>query len=205
WIIIGTWLATSLDAANLVAALPVAAGFGLFSIGGAVWARDEAGRSIFLVLFAYVFLIFIAAQPALAIPPWPIFVVLLVGILAITPWPEFAIFAVAITAIATAAAPTHTPAEKFFFALPFYLLFVVWPFLGGSEIAAVLGSGAFFFFARQAMMAAGLGYMIGVLPVAEAAVLLLLVWRSRGTKDLTNLAIVAGAALAFITVAIPLQ
>src|SRR5207237_3456648 len=55
------------------------------------------------------------------------------------------------------------------------------------------------------MMAAGFGYMIGVLPVAEAAVLLLLVWRLRGTKDLAKLAVVAGAALAFITVAIPLQ
>jgi uncharacterized membrane protein len=306
WIIIGTWLATSLDAVNLVAALTVAAGFGLFSIGGAVWTREEFGRSIFLVLFAYAFLIFIAAQASLAIPPWPIFavllvldlaigaaaiylmrgglmiaalaasqlvlitwaiaiesapwplvalgatlavavlgvvweridrrfapaaiasfflghivamtaghaplfalgathVLLLVGILAITPWPELAIFAVAITAIATAVAPTHTPAEKFFFALPFYVLFVAWPFLGGSYIAAVLGSGAFFFFARQAMTAAGLGYMIGVLPVAEAAVLLLLVWRLRGTKELTRLAVVAGAALAFITVAIPLQ
>ena len=307
WIIIGTWLVTSLDTVNLVAALTVAAGFGLFSIGGAIWARDdESGRSIFLVLFAYVFLLFIAAQPALAIPPWPIFavllvldlaigvaaiylkrgglmiaalaasqavlitwaiaiesapwplvalvatlsvaalgvvwdridsrfasaalaslflghvvamtaghaptlalgathVLLLVGILAITPWPELANLAVAVTAIATALAPTHTPAEKFFFALPFYLLFVACPLLGGSYIAAVLGSGAFFFFARQAMMTAGLGTMIGVLPVAEAAVLLLLVWRLRGTKDLTKLAVVAGAALAFITVAIPLQ
>src|SRR5207302_6903704 len=83
WIIIGTWLATSLDAVNLVAALTVAAGFGLFSIGGAVWARDESGRSIFLVLFAYVFLIFIAAQASLAVPPWPIFAVLLVLDLAI--------------------------------------------------------------------------------------------------------------------------
>ena len=71
WIIIGVWLATSLGAVNLIAALTVAAGFGLFSIGGAVWARDDAGRSIFLVLFAYAFLLYIVLQPSLAIPPWP--------------------------------------------------------------------------------------------------------------------------------------
>src|SRR5204863_435317 len=71
WIVIGACLPTSLDAVNLVAALSVAAGFGLFAIGGAVCARDEAVRYIFLVLFAYVFLVFIAAQAALAIPPWP--------------------------------------------------------------------------------------------------------------------------------------
>src|SRR5207248_2014792 len=133
-------------------------------------------------------------------------VLLVVALLAITPWPELANIAVAVTAFATALAPTRTPAEQFFFALPFYLLFLAAPFAGGSDVAAVLASGAFFVFARRAMLAANLGYMIGVLPVAEAAVLLLLVWRlRRASVDLTRLAVVAGAALAFITAAIPLQ
>jgi hypothetical protein len=301
WAVIGIWLAQSLTAVNLIPALTVAAGFGLFSIAGTIWARDESGWAIFLVLFPYLFLLFIAAKPSLATPPWPILAVLLVldlavgaaaiylkrgavmlaalaasqiviavsafdagvvlgaalavaalgvvwnfigrrfapaalaalflghiaamtathapllalgathvllliGILAITPWPEIANLAVAVTALATALAPTRTPAEQFFFALPFYLLFVAAPFLGGSDVAAVLASGAFFIFARRAMLAANLGYMIGILPVAEAAVLLLLVWRIRQKSvDLTRLAVVAGAALAFITAAIPLQ
>lgn len=307
WAIIGVWLATSVAAANLVAALTVAAGFGLFSIGGALWSRDESGTTIYLTLFAYVFLAFIAAQPALSVPPWPIFavlfvldlavgaaaiylkrdglmiaalaasqcvlltfaivardgnwppiatvaalavaalgivwdridrrfavaalaalflghvvvmvagdmsllargaahVLLLIGILAVTPWPELATLAVAVTALATALSGARTPGQQFLFALPFYLLFVIWPFLGGSDVAAVLASGAFFVFARRAMMQAGLGYAIGILPVAEAAVLLLLVWRiKRKAIDVTRLAIVAGAALAFITAAIPLQ
>ena len=305
WLVIGTWLATSVDEVNLVAALTVAAGFGLLSIAGAIWA--DAGQTVFLVNFAYVFLAFIAARPALSVPPWPIFAVLLVldlaigaaaiylergelmipalaasqavlltwsiavrdaswplvaaiatlavaaigivwdridsrfavaaltalflghvaamaagdmplfargavhvllliGILSITPWPELASLAVAVTALATAVSGARTPGEQFFFALPFYLLFVIWPFLGGSDVAAVLASGAFFVFARRAMLQANLGYMIGILPIAEAAVLLLLVWRvRRKTRDLTRLAIVAGAALAFITAAIPLQ
>jgi len=305
WLVIGAWLATSVDEVNLVAALAVAAGFGLFSIAGALWA--DAAQSVSLTLFAYVFLMFVAARPALSVPPWPIFavlfvlglaigaatiylkrgelmiaplaasqvvlltwaiavrsaswplvaaiaalavaalgivwdridrrfavvaltalflghivvmaagdmplvargaahVLLLIGILSITPWPELATLAVAFTAIATAVSGARTPAEQFLFALPFYLLFVIWPFLGGSDVAAVLASGAFFVFARRAMLQGGLGYMIGVLPVAEAAVLLLLVWRvRRKTQDLTRLAVVAGAALAFITAAIPLQ
>jgi hypothetical protein len=307
WFVIAFWLVESLSAVNLIAALTVSAGFGLFSIAGTIWTRDKAGYPIFLVLFAYVFLLVIAVQPSLAIPPWPMFAVLLVldlaigaaaiylermslmlaalaasqlvliafasvardgswplvamiaalavaalgivwnridrrfaaaaltaillghvvaivagtaplaarggthvllvvALLAITPWPELANISVALTAFATALAPTRTPTEQFFFALPFYLIFVAAPFLGGSDVAAVLASGAFFVFARRAILAANLGYVIGILPVAEAAVLLLLVWRLRRAKaDLTKLAVVAAAALAFITAAIPLQ
>jgi hypothetical protein len=324
WVVIGSWLMNSLSAVNVVGALTVAAAFGLLSIGGTVWASsggtprgDDFARSLFLTLFAYVFLVFIAAQPALSIPPWPIFAVLLVLDLAIgaaaiylkrgglmtaalvasqivlgawaaevtgMPWPlvafaaalavgaigliwlridgrfvpgalsalflghvvamiagaapltalgathvlllvailvatplqDVGVLAVVVTTFATALAPAHTPAEQFFFALPFYLIFAAWPFVLGARakrgpyIAAVLASGAFFVFARRAMLAADLGYAIGILPVAEAAVMMLLVWRllrieAKGARDLTRLAVVAGTALAFITVAIPLQ
>jgi uncharacterized membrane protein len=307
WIVIAVWLTLSINTVTLIPALIVAGGFGLFSIAGTLWTRDQSGDAIFLVIFAYVFLAVIAGQTSLSIPPWPMFAVLLVldlaigaaaiylkrmelllpalaasqivlivfaavardaswplvamiaalavaalgivwdridrrfapaalvaillghavaivagdtslfargathmlliaALLAITPWPELANISVAAAAFATALAPTHTPAQQFLFALPFYLIFAAAPFVGGSDIAAVLASGAFFVFARRAMLGANLGYMIGILPVAEAAVLLVLVWRLRRAKaDLTKLAVVAGAALAFITAAIPLQ
>src|SRR6185295_19411240 len=55
-----------------------------------------------------------------------------------------------------------------------------------------------------------LGWMIGILPVAEAIILILLLIRllriePPDARDLGRLAVVAGAALAFITLAIPLQ
>ena len=67
-----------------------------------------------------------------------------------------------------------------------------------------------FFAARAAFDAAGLNWMIGVVPVAQGlvtAVLLraLLRLEPPGERDLGRLAIVAAAALSFVTVAIPLQ
>jgi uncharacterized membrane protein len=64
--------------------------------------------------------------------------------------------------------------------------------------------------ARQALMLGGLSIYIGAVPVVEAVVLALLLRRllrlePPGSRDLGRLALVAGAALAFITVAIPLQ
>jgi uncharacterized membrane protein len=60
------------------------------------------------------------------------------------------------------------------------------------------------------MEAAGLGWAVGAVPVGVAAVLALLLrsllaLEPEGQRDLGRLALVAGASLAFITVAIPLQ
>ena len=67
-----------------------------------------------------------------------------------------------------------------------------------------------FFGARAAFVAGGLDWMIGAIPVVEGAVLALMLrsllsLEPRGQRDLGRLALVAGAALAFVTVAIPLQ
>ena len=67
-----------------------------------------------------------------------------------------------------------------------------------------------FFGARAAFVAGELDWMIGAIPVIEGAVLALMLrsllsLESRGQRDLGRLALVAGAALAFVTVAIPLQ
>jgi uncharacterized membrane protein len=129
-----------------------------------------------------------------------------------------AIWSVTLTAIGTGAASATTPSRQFLFALLPYALYIAYPLFLGARVkrsphphfAAVLASAAFFFFARDAMNDAGLGYMIGVLPVAEAVVLSILLLRLRrveapATRELGRLALVAAAALAFITVAIPLQ
>jgi hypothetical protein len=99
-----------------------------------------------------------------------------------------------------------------------YSVFVVYPFIVGRRardsrdpyLAAVLASAMAFFGARAAFVAGDLQWMIGVIPVIEGAVLAVLLrallnLESSGQRDLGRIALVAGAALAFVTVAIPLQ
>ncbi|HYC59812.1 MAG TPA: DUF2339 domain-containing protein [Thermoanaerobaculia bacterium] len=129
-----------------------------------------------------------------------------------------ALFSVVLTSIATAMAPQMAPSRAFTFAVLPYALYMVYPLLLGARVkrslqpylAAVIASATFFFFARDAMVRADLNSMIGVLPVAQAIVLMIVLLRllrsePAETRDLGRLAIVAGAALAFITAAIPLQ
>ena len=99
-----------------------------------------------------------------------------------------------------------------------YAVFVAYPLVVGVRaraerdpyFAAVLASGMFFFAARAAVIAGQMTWLIGVIPVGESAVLAvllrqLLALEAPGERDLGRLALVAGAALAFVTVAIPLQ
>jgi uncharacterized membrane protein len=99
-----------------------------------------------------------------------------------------------------------------------YAIFTAYPLIVGSQvkhdrepwITALLAAAIAFFTARAALTAGGLDWMIGVLPVIQGlitAVLLraLLRLEPPGERDLGRLAAVAGAALAFVTVAIPLQ
>jgi hypothetical protein len=129
-----------------------------------------------------------------------------------------AVLSVPFAAMAVRFAQTETPGQQFTFALVLYALYISYPLLLGKRVkqalepylAAVLASVAFFLFARDAMNDAGLGYMIGVLPVAQALVMLVLLVRllrlePPSQRTLTRLAIVAATALAFVTVAIPLQ
>ena len=99
-----------------------------------------------------------------------------------------------------------------------YAVFAAYPFVLGRRardsrdpyLAAVLASAVAFFGARAAFVAGQLDWMIGIIPVVEGAVLAvmlrsLLSLETAGQRDLGRLALVAGAALAFVTVAIPLQ
>jgi hypothetical protein len=104
------------------------------------------------------------------------------------------------------------------FALPIYLTFVAYPLVLGRRTsdriepyqAAVLAGVPFFSVARLAMIDGGLAGIIGVLPISQAAltathlVQLLRLERS-GERQIGRLALVAGTALAYITLAVPLQ
>ncbi len=108
--------------------------------------------------------------------------------------------------------------DQFLFAAPVYLVLLANPFLLGTRlkrafepcIAAVLASAAFFFQAWQSFIQAGWENVIGILPVAQAILLGFLLTRlmrmePKEERSMGRLALVAGAALAFVTVAIPLQ
>jgi uncharacterized membrane protein len=329
WIVITAWCANAMVAANLVAALAVIGGFALLAVGGGAWlsrGADEDAGTTYLGLIGHLFLLVIAAQPALAFPPWPLFAVLFVldlaiGVAAIylrrdklmavamaasqivlmmwaantkaAPWPviaigaaiavcamgmvwfridrrfsvaalfalflgdfvviiagyssgtplfawllaahlvigiailtvtwlqewhEVAVVAVAVLAIGTALARIPTPGQRLTFAGAIYALFVAYPLLLGARtkrsmypyLAAVLAGIPFFIVARDAIRDAGYNYAIGVLPLFQAALMLLLLWRLLRIEPpterlLSRLALVAAAVLAFITVAIPLQ
>jgi uncharacterized membrane protein len=99
-----------------------------------------------------------------------------------------------------------------------YAVFIAYPVVLGTRarndrdpyLAAVFASAMFFFGGRHALEAGGLGWAVGVVPVGVAAVLAFLLrallrLEPAGERDMGRLALVAGAALAFVTVAIPLQ
>ena len=99
-----------------------------------------------------------------------------------------------------------------------YAPFALYPFVLGARaretrdpyVAALFAGVWCFFIARVGMRLAGLEWMVGVVPVLIGAVTtlhlsLLLRIQPAGQRDLGRLALVAGAALGFLTVAIPLQ
>ena len=99
-----------------------------------------------------------------------------------------------------------------------YAVFIAYPVILGTRarndrdpyLAAVFASAMFFFGGRHALEAGGFGWAVGVVPVGVAAVLAFLLrallrLEPAGERDMGRLALVAGAALAFVTVAIPLQ
>jgi hypothetical protein len=151
------------------------------------------------------------------------FVVALLGLAWFYQDHRYAVFAVFPSALAVFAWRLQHAGPGFWqqellFAAPIYLAFVAYPLLLGRRagrtvgpyLAAVLAGVPFFFLARDAMMQAGWENVIGILPVVQAGLMGLLVLRllaiePPGKRTLGRLALAAGAALAFITVAVPLQ
>jgi hypothetical protein len=106
--------------------------------------------------------------------------------------------------------------QHLIFATPILLVFLLYPEARRARgtvsprayLAAVMASAAFFLQARDAIGLGGHSDVIGVLPITLAllmAILFMGLRRSRDNAPLGTVALVAGAALAFITVAIPLQ
>ncbi len=132
--------------------------------------------------------------------------------------------ALAASALAGVLALVITAAEDaawqrlFAHAVAMYAPFALHPLVLGARakenrdpyVAAILASAWCFLALRHSVMQAGYGWMIGVVPVALGAVTTvhvrqLLRLQPAGARDLGRLALVAGTALAFATVAIPLQ
>jgi uncharacterized membrane protein len=105
---------------------------------------------------------------------------------------------------------------------PIYLAFVAYPLVLGKRtgsarapyVATVLASVLYFFQARGSIEAGGYGSLIGALPVIEAGFLALVLanlvrlkrqGEPRTPAEVARLALIAGAALGFVTLAIPLQ
>ncbi len=144
-----------------------------------------------------------------------------VAILAVawlTEWHDVVVFAVILFGIAAGMSRAGTFGPQLEFAGAIYALFIGYPLILGARakrftqpyLAAVLAGIPFFFLARMAIRDAGYGSLIGLLPATQAALMLLLVWRllrvePAGERLLSRLALTAAAALAFISVAIPLQ
>jgi uncharacterized membrane protein len=131
---------------------------------------------------------------------------------------DLAIVTVALLALGVALSRPTTSAHQIIFAGAVYAIFVAYPLLLGARatrfiqpyLAAVLAGLPFFVFARRAIEDAGYGYAIGLLPLFQAALMLLLLWRlvrieTANERLLSRLALTAAAALAFVTIAIPLQ
>lgn len=108
------------------------------------------------------------------------------------------------------------PTRQLVFAFAYFVPYVLYALLLGARVkqslfphlAAAIASAIFFLSAHDALVELGFDDVIGLLPLALAAVMVLLLWRliALGTEaQRTRLAMVAGAALAFITIAVPLQ
>ena len=152
-----------------------------------------------------------------------VFVIAVLVIAARPPWSLLALAAVVPAALAVIGwqSDHNLPVfwrEQLYFAAPVYAVFLIYPewrrrrgtVSHHAYLAAVLASAVFFMVARDAMKLGGLQYMIGSLPITQAlllAGLLVGLIRSIPAKRAPSgtLALVAGAALAFVTVAIPLQ
>jgi hypothetical protein len=106
------------------------------------------------------------------------------------------------------------PDVRLLFAFAPYAMFIAYPLLLGARVkqsrtphlAACLASAVFFFPAWDALKDLGYKDVIGLLPLAQALVLVVLFWRLlKIERQGMRVALVAGTALAFITAAIPLQ
>ncbi len=148
-----------------------------------------------------------------------VFVLLMLSVTAWITERHGAIALAALTSIlCVVVARNDEPSRDLLFAGVIYALFLAYPLLLGQRakaslypyLAPVIASVLFFGCARESLVQAGFKPYIGALPLVQAGLLLVLLRRllklERDVERmLSRLALVAGSALAFITIAIPLQ
>jgi hypothetical protein len=234
-VVLAVWLGTARQAPWPTVGLAAAGLVALFGIGWLFLARRRAleDRAFPDAAVAGLFLAELAALVAVTAPgaPRPLFVALfhlalasaLLGVAWLTARHRVAVFAV----LATTAALLAWSGEQFAaegwraelgIAAAILVPFLLFPLLLGARVekrlephlAAVLATIPFFFAADHALEQGGFAPVIGLLPVGLAAALLvlqkeLLRIEPAGSRSEGRLALVAGAALSFVTVAIPLQ
>jgi hypothetical protein len=89
WLVLGVWWSAATVASIFLPALFVIGGFSLLTLGGAAWLVRRGGEvgmtgiGPYLAITGHLFLLLAATQHPLAVPPWPIFGVMLVLDLAI--------------------------------------------------------------------------------------------------------------------------
>ncbi len=232
--VVGAWSATAgVPEWGLTAVLAAAAASAYGLLWTSLAGRFQAGEQTAYAAGAALFvgeLSLIAAVEGGTMPAFPVLllahvvnVCVLLTLTAIHRWPLIAVGAVVPAWLAVLQWQTRsdlatTWPKLLALSATLYAVFAAYPFVVGRRardsrdpyLAAVLASAMAFFGARAAFVAGELDWMIGAIPVIEGAVLAvmlrqLLSLQSPGTRDLGRLALVAGAALAFVTVAIPLQ
>jgi uncharacterized membrane protein len=226
---VSPWPLTAMLAGSVVAAL----GLGCAAMATKLIA-DETLRGCFdmaaavsLILGqALLIVVAFSGEPPAAIVLAAFHLLFLIALLALASvrrWYVLALAAVALTWVATWSwQSTHAGPDGWLdvlvLATPIYLVFVAYPLVLGRRVgrelwphlAAVVASASFFYVARLSMVAAGYEDFIGALPVLQAALLGvvlagLLKIEPPDSRTLGRLALVAGALLAFVTLAIPLQ
>ena len=232
-VVVNAWVYLSLGETWALHALLVAEGVVAYAVGwllieGRLGDRAASIGALVTLFIAESALIGITAQPtppplALLIGSHVVNLTLILWLSWTRQWTWVATIAVAPAALAAAVWQfghqdvAEWPSVLAFATAP-YLVFVAYPFMLGHRaqasrdpyLTAIAGSVFYFFQARSTLLQGNLASFLGFVPVVEGAVLALLL-RSllriepRGGRDLARLAIVAGSALAFATVAIPLQ
>jgi uncharacterized membrane protein len=84
WVVMGSWWLSGALTVQIVPALVVVAGFTIVTLAGQLWLcagssgadSDATQSAMALALVGHLFLLSVAAQPSLSIPPWPMLAVL---------------------------------------------------------------------------------------------------------------------------------
>jgi hypothetical protein len=228
-VVISLWTNVSGAAWGLVPLAAAAAASG-FALAWIAIARNNVSAVAAATLLFLGELTAVNATAGVGSPPFPAVVIThtanLATLLALTwtyRWRQVALWAVLPACLAASAQWGDGDLRVgwmrlLILAFAMYAVFTAYPIVVGRHarkdrdpyLAAVLASVMFFFAARAALVAGGFGWMVGALPVFEGAVMALLLRQllsieTAGERDLGRLALIAGSALAFVTVAIPLQ